>query len=115
MEYEVANGQSLFNLGMKRLDVMTTGSNWVKRSDVQVSEVHKPLLALGQVTEMGYGAVLEKRGGYLEDEHSGETIPLRKDGNLYMMRMWVRQATGNTDFHCGVRREGPEAKPLVHQ
>ena len=101
VEYEVANGQAIPNLGKKELDVLTEGSNFAKRIDFHVSEVHKPLLALGQVADMGYRSVLERGGGYLEDEHTGERIPMRRDGHLYMLRLWVRQAAQAQGFGNG--------------
>ena len=36
-----------------------------------------------------------------EDEQIGEKIPMRRDGNLYMLRLWVRQAAKNQDFGDG--------------
>ena len=41
---------------------------------------------------MGYRSVLDKDGGYLEDLHTGDWIPLQRRGSLYVMRIWVREA-----------------------
>ena len=44
VEYEVANGESIVNLGESRCKVMTVGSMIPKQITFQVADVHKPLL-----------------------------------------------------------------------
>ena len=45
-EYEVANGESIPNLGERRCEVMTVGSLAPKRIVSRVAAVHKPLLSI---------------------------------------------------------------------
>ena len=109
----MANGESIPNLGERRLDVMTEGSNWAKRMHFQVADVHKPLLSISRVADMGYGCYFGKDGGYLEDLQSGERVPIRRVGNLYVLRMWVKQAAkaGSQGFQrqgSSGRRQHPE-------
>ena len=42
IEYEVANGESIANLGERRCQVMTVGSMSPKRIVFQIADVHKP-------------------------------------------------------------------------
>ena len=90
-EYEVANGQSIPNLGERRCDIMTVGSATAKRIMFQVADVHKPLLSITACADMGFDCFLGLEGGMLRDRHTHEVIPLDRNGILYTMKMWVRQ------------------------
>ena len=50
-EYEVANGNSIFNMGERRCIVGTDHSHAVNRIDLQVTEVHKPLLSVAKMVD----------------------------------------------------------------
>ena len=88
-EYEVANGESLPNLGERRCLLMSLGSTSAKHITFQVADVHKPLLSVSRCADMGFRCILEKHGGYLEHT-SGERIQLQRRDNLYVMRAWVK-------------------------
>jgi hypothetical protein len=92
VEYEVANGESIANLGERRCEVMTIGSMIPKRIVFQIADVHKPLLSITACSDMGYDCYLGKEGGSLRDRATGEVIPLERRGSLYTLKMWVRQA-----------------------
>ena len=66
----------------------------------QIADVHKPLLSITACSDMGYDCHLGKEGGSLCDRITGETIPLQRQGSLYTLKMWVRQAPdANTGQH----------------
>ena len=90
-EYEVANGESIPNLGERRCEVMTVGSLAPKKIVFQIAAVHKPLLSISGCADMGFDCYLGKEGGSLRDRTTGETIPLVRKGSLYVVKMWVRQ------------------------
>ena len=91
VEYEVANGQTIPNLGERKCEVMTAGSSIPKRITFQVADVHKPLLSITGCADMGYDCYLGKEGGSLRDRTTGEIIPLERKDSLYVVKMWVRQ------------------------
>ena len=91
VEYEVANGETIPNLGERRCLMMTQGSGIMKKINFQVAEVHKPLLSITRVADMGYDCVLGKGGGYLIDQSSGERIPLYRKDNLYILKARIKQ------------------------
>ena len=64
-----------------------------KRIIFQVADVHKPLLSISRVADMGYECRLVANGGALVDSQTGEEIPLHCIGNLYHMKAWVRNDT----------------------
>ena len=89
-EYEVANGATILNMGQKRCILMTQGSNVAKSITFQVCDVHKPLMSVSRLADVGYECVLGKDGGKLVDTVTGEVIPLQRRGNLYFMNAWVK-------------------------
>ena len=91
LEYEVANGETIPNLGERRCVMMTENSSTPKRIAFQVADVHKALLSVTRAADMGYQCVLGKDGGYLQDTRSAEKIPIMRKGNLYVMRVWVKE------------------------
>ena len=90
-EYEVANGQTIPNLGERRCLLMTLGSASAKKIVFQVADVHKPLLSISRCADMGFYTFLGKDGGYMEDMMTGEQIPLQRQDNLYTLRAWIRR------------------------
>ena len=71
--------------------MMTIGSNRSKSIFFQVAVVHKPLLSIGGCADMGFDCYLGGKGRQLVDRMSGESIPLERKENLYIMRAWIRQ------------------------
>ena len=90
MEYEVANGEGLLNLGEKYCLMMTEDSNMMKKVVFQCADVHKALLSVSHVADLGYDCTLTQTGGQLKDTQTGDVVPLHRKGNLYFMRAWVR-------------------------
>ena len=93
-EYEVANGAGLPNLGEKRCLMMTEDSSMMKKVVFQCADVHKALLSVSHVADLGYDCTLSKGGGYLKDTMTGDVVPLHRRGNLYFMRAWVKADPG---------------------
>ena len=77
--------------GETRCIMMTVGSSTAKKITLQVADVHKPLLSIGRVDDIGFDCMFGKHGGMLADTVTGEGIPLIKRDNLYVMKAWVRQ------------------------
>ena len=94
VEYEVANGAHILNLGERICESMTIGSNTAKRIVLQVADVYKPLLFISGCADMGFDCHLDDKGGHLTDKENGERIPLERCENLYIMRAWIRQDPG---------------------
>ena len=91
VEYEVANGGIIPNLGERRCLLMTPGSEVCKRIVFQVADVHKTLMSVSRVADMGYNCHLGKTGGCLEDAQTGERIPLTRKDDLYYFKTWVKK------------------------
>ena len=92
MEYEVANGASIPNLGERRCLVWTEGATEVKRMNMQVADVHKGLLSLSRCADLGFEGRFGRHAGALICEKTGEWIPLTRKGNLYVLTVWIKAA-----------------------
>ena len=94
MEYEVANGESIANLGERRCIIRTPGSREERRITFQVADVHKPLLSVTRAADAGFDCLLTDTGGFLIPRQSWESrkhwIPISRRGNLYTMSCWVK-------------------------
>ena len=69
---------------------MTRNARGPKAITFQVADVHKALLSNTRVADAGYECHLNARGGFLLDVHTGEKIPIAREGNLYTMRAWIK-------------------------
>ena len=87
----MANGQGLPNLGERRCYVMIENSLTMKKITFQCADVHKALLSVSAPAGQGYDCVLRKVGGELRDTVTGDTIPLHRRDNLYLIKSWVKQ------------------------
>ena len=95
--YEAANGTRIENVGERRCLVAAEGGNDEKLMHFQVADVKKALLSVTKTADMGFECVLGARGGFLQDVESGERIPIQREGNSYIMRMWVKDS--KKSFH----------------
>ena len=58
-----------------------------------IADIRKPPLSITKVADTCFECVLGKHGGYLMDTHNGEWIPIDRKGNLYTMKLWIRDAS----------------------
>lgn len=105
LEYEVANGACIRNEGERRCLMMTQDANGPKRIVFQVADVHKALLSTIRIADAWYECHLGARGGRLLDVHTGETIPIARKGNLYVMKAWVKNDSDSATT-MGFARQG---------
>ena len=90
VEYEVASGKNIPNLGERHCEVYADGYSEPLLMHFQVADVHRPLLSLSKAADMGFRSYLDNNGGWLEDVESGECLPIERKGDLYVMKLWVR-------------------------
>ena len=92
MEYEVASGESIPNLGERQCEMWTEGATAAKAITMQVADVHNALLSLSRCADMGFESRFGAPFGCLIDKTTGEIIPLQRRGNLYILKAWIRAA-----------------------
>ena len=101
-EYEVADGGTIENLGERRCLVANDHNRAINRIDLQVTDVHKPLLSVAKMVDAGQRVVFSPEGAYVEDTLTGERIPMDRRGGIYEMRFWAKQLapkSPNQDFN----------------
>ena len=89
VQYEVASGTLIPNLGEKRFAVGEGGE--FRRMKAQVCEVNQAFLSVKRVLQAGNRVVFDKTGSYIEDEVSGERMHLHEENGMYMLRLWVKR------------------------
>ena len=92
VEYEVANGEKIPNMGGKQFVGISTEG--IKRNlTAQVCEVNKPLLSVRKVVSAGNRVVFEPENSYIEDMTTNEKMWSEQDRGMYILQMWVRNPT----------------------
>ena len=91
MEYEVANGGVLYNLGERKANIlMSRDSQTPFFMSFQVVKVHKPLLAVSKLIEAGNNVIFNK-----DDPHillsTGQKLPMVCNGGTYEVEVWIER------------------------
>ena len=89
VEYEVANGIRIPNLGEKQFKGITE-EGLPRNLRVQVCDVNKPLLTVSKIVQGGNRVVFDGNGSYIEDTTNGERMWLQEKGGMFMLKMWVK-------------------------
>ena len=89
VEYEVANGVRIPNLGEKKFQA-TTNQGATRRITAQVCEVNKALLSVKKVVAAGNRVVFDESDSYIEDKQTGERMPFTCKNGMYLLQVWVR-------------------------
>jgi len=89
VQYEVADGTLIPNLGEKKY-IAVSDTGVARHMKSQVCEVNKALLSVHRCVQAGNKVVFAASGSYIEDEASGEVMPLQEKGGMYMLRLWVK-------------------------
>ena len=70
----------------------TDGTTEGRQINLQVADVHKPLLSFSRCAGMGFESRSGRVAGALIDEVTNEVIPLERKGNLYVLKCWLKAA-----------------------
>ena len=98
IEYEIANGASLENLGERQCVLKTSmdqPDSAAMMMSFQVVDVSKALLSVAKVCEQGHSVLFEKsRGAIFVAGDPKKRIEFRKVGNMYELDVWVKPGEG---------------------
>ena len=95
--YKGPDNSPIPNLGQKQVSFMTDEGHQCG-IPFQCAKVAHPLISVTQLAEVGNDTYLQKKGGYIENQHTKKRIQLVRKRGLYFLRMWVR-----------IPEKGPEA------
>ena len=90
LEYEVANGESIPNLGEKRMTMCTNETSTQRNLTMQVAEVNRALLSVAKMVDAGNRVVFDKDWSFIEDLRTGERSTIQRRGGLYILETWVK-------------------------
>ena len=91
MQYEVANGERVANLGQKKF--VCYGDEGQERGmTAQVCDVNKALLSVRKLVQAGNKVVFDSSGGYIQEEETRERMTMKEQGGMYMLQLWVKRS-----------------------
>ena len=97
VQYEVANGEKIPNLGEKLIQGYTHCEGFARSVTVQVCDVTKPLMSVHKMVKASHKVVVDEDGAYIEHKATQERIWLQESGGMYMLKLWVRASGTGTD------------------
>ena len=104
LTYGCAGGKEIPNEGQQRLPLVTCSGNKAGLT-FQVAEVSKNLASVSKVCDMGNRVIFGKGGGVIQNLHSGIITPVRRQGGIYILDLWLdRQQGRNGPFPRQGRR-----------
>ena len=89
IEYEVANGAVIENLGERGVQMKDQKSGKLLKIAFQVVDVHKPLLSVSKIIERGHKVLFSKEESYIELT-SGEKLHLQSKDGVFELEVLVR-------------------------
>ena len=89
VQYEVASGDLIPNLGEKNFTAYGEQGQ-ASAIKAQVCEVNKALLSVSRMVQAWNTVVFSRSGSYVEDEQTNERIPLREQGGMCTLKLWVK-------------------------
>ena len=89
-------GRAFPTWGERQCVIRTPGSTEERKIIFQVADVHKPPLSVTRAADAGFDCLLTDSGGFLIPRQAWDNrkdwIPIKRKGNLYVMRCWVKSA-----------------------
>ena len=98
VQYEVANGERIPNLGEKAFTAYTDKEGYCRGIRAQVCDVSKPLLSVSRLVKAGNAVIFTPGGSYVEDGQTGERIALEEQGGMFNMRVWIPTTSSSAGF-----------------
>ena len=89
IEYDVANGAVIENLGEQRVQMKDPKSGKLLNMAFQVVDVHKPLLSVSKITEQGHKVVFSEEESYIELA-GGDRLLLQNRDGVFELEVLVR-------------------------
>ena len=86
--FKLADGSRTPHMGVKTFKAYTEQGH-PRHMAAAVTEVDDTLLSVSKVAKAGNRVVLDHSRSYIENKQSGEVTPLREEGGLYTLKMWI--------------------------
>ena len=89
VKYQSADGSTMPNLGEQQVAFVTSEGHSCNLT-FQVADVHKPLIAVTQLTAAGNELRLYKNGGRVINPKTGKEISFGRKNGVYVLNIWVK-------------------------
>jgi hypothetical protein len=99
-------GEFIENQGQKKISICTAGGD-NKATTWQIAPVKRPLMSVSKITDAGNAVYLRRKDPCIVNEKTGAKIKLRKEGNIYVVDMWVKVPP---EYRMEVDQEGSDKK-----
>ena len=93
IEYKVANGESIPNLGEKQFKAWSR-EGVGRNITVQVCSVQQGLLSVKKMVGAGHRVVFDPEGSYIEDVATYERMNLKERNGMYFLSFKAKAARG---------------------
>ena len=88
-KYFGADGTPIDEFGQLTINaVLDEGSEM--KTTFDVAKITRPLLSVNQITQNGHQVIFGLKDSYIKLMGSSKRIPMRAEGRLYMLDMWVK-------------------------
>jgi hypothetical protein len=87
-KYYAADGSEIENLGECSVNAVLENGTELSTS-FDVAKITRPLMSVHQMVRNGHQVVFGEKHSYLQLK-GGTRVPLRHEGRLYMLDMWVK-------------------------
>ena len=89
VQYRVANGEVIPNLGAKRM-TSKSEEGFLGKMYAQVTAVTKPLASIGKICDAGNQVMMGPNGGWIENPKTKQKTVIHRVGRQYVMDIEVR-------------------------
>ena len=69
----------------------------MRQMKAQVCDANKSLSSIHRVVQARSSVVFSAHGSFVEDEETGERMPLEEKGGMYMLKLWVKSSFSGQD------------------
>ena len=98
VQYEVANGTTIPNMGEKELYCISDGEGHRRKITAQICAVSQPLMSVYKLVKAGNTVVFSPEGSFIQDGSTLDKIWLREEGGMFMSKMWVPTKPADAGF-----------------
>ena len=92
-EYACADNGRIYNVGEKKVPSLTDEGSKLNVK-WQVTQVHKPFLAVSKFTDAGFDCSFNRSGGCISNQKTGARTKMFRERGLYYVNMWVPKPKG---------------------
>ena len=90
--WRAANNSKIYNLGERKLSVLSLDGGVQRSMTFQVAQVGKAFGSVSKIVHNQNRVVFDPEGSYIESLSDGSVLPLREHTGFYVLDVWVAPA-----------------------